>query len=44
MAEGCGAHGKLVSVAIVKPHHAQAARVAAVFGGRGFLTAEVPLN
>ncbi|CAK9053653.1 Splicing factor U2af large subunit B (NpU2AF65b) (U2 auxiliary factor 65 kDa subunit B) (U2 small nuclear ribonucleoprotein auxiliary factor large subunit B) (U2 snRNP auxiliary factor large subunit B) [Durusdinium trenchii] len=23
MAEGCGAHGKLVSVAIVKPHHAQ---------------------
>eukprot|EP00438_Fugacium_kawagutii_P016260 Skav226623 [mRNA] locus=scaffold2041:351676:352780:- [translate_table: standard] len=24
MAEGCGAHGKMVSVNIVKPHHAQA--------------------
>jgi hypothetical protein len=24
MSEGCGAHGKLTSVNIVKPHHAQA--------------------
>ena len=32
MSEGCGAHGKLTSVNIVKPHHAQASGFRLVMG------------